>query len=704
MSILWGCDQMSTSEQMEELSVADIIERYNLIIPEIQREYVWGNNDYDILDLFLLDIRDKANTAAQVDAALLDASHSVNIGFLYSYLPDYDKENDVYLIDGQQRFTTIFLSLLYFALKENKLQSFLNHFKYNPTKEIIAFDYRVRNITHQFMFDLLEHTKTLPALLAMEQKTWFLNDYASDLTISAMIKTIKKLDEYFGSAIQEYFEFLLYQVKFWHFKTEATSQGEELYITMNSRGRALVDNETLRAKLFEKIKDSNQTLYWGIKWEEWQDFFWKNRGDNENADKGFKEFLRCISALEQYIDKDKQKQFCENEDFLSKGIRSHLILEFLDFETIDKYFKCYEYLVKHVDTFKTKYAYYKWVDKSIEEILGIFNDVNTNWFADYSHDNRGTERRRMAYIWSILLYLSKVGLGQVDIDKLYRVLRLYYVRYHNQSRSVTNISTNIENIIKGRVWELKQTTEDESQKHQFLLKCEDDVRAYEEIIWEIEDHELNLRGNDLGLVNITHLVDFSTIETPNDLKVIKDKFYELFPYDKNKKDQDKLKTLLLYYGKYWHQVRPWGYENYHFGDWKRIIRNLDGDKNVFKQFFEDFKNKDLDLLEKEWKNKFMDQIKAEIHKMTDVLHVPDFRSQLIIYSLLTDIWLKGDYIAIKGLVNDGETRLFSNEEKIIYNSKGDLRGISGNMELWEQVKDTFIEKLQKLIQTVPALN
>ena len=42
-------------QKMEELSVSELMQRYNLIIPEIQREYVWGNND-DVINTFILDI------------------------------------------------------------------------------------------------------------------------------------------------------------------------------------------------------------------------------------------------------------------------------------------------------------------------------------------------------------------------------------------------------------------------------------------------------------------------------------------------------------------------------------------------------------------------------------------------------------------------------------------------------------------------
>ena len=59
--------------KMEALSVRDILSTQDIIIPEIQREYVWGNNK-QLLEQFIRDI-----TTAGTD---------INVGFLYSYMPE----------------------------------------------------------------------------------------------------------------------------------------------------------------------------------------------------------------------------------------------------------------------------------------------------------------------------------------------------------------------------------------------------------------------------------------------------------------------------------------------------------------------------------------------------------------------------------------------------------------------------------------
>src|SRR5690606_8907420 len=92
------------------VSVEELFDSYNFFVPEIQREYVWGHNERDILDIFFTDLKEaklnSANTSqnqlklselaqrGEIDKMkeLLDQmedSHPMNIGFLYSYEPNY---------------------------------------------------------------------------------------------------------------------------------------------------------------------------------------------------------------------------------------------------------------------------------------------------------------------------------------------------------------------------------------------------------------------------------------------------------------------------------------------------------------------------------------------------------------------------------------------------------------------------------------
>ncbi len=364
---------MAVQKFLEELSVEQLINKYNFIVPEIQREYVWGNNDYNILDKFFTDIKDAIKEAAtneedsgQIKALekmleradikdkesikkLIDtylSKKDLNIGFLYSYRPDYyvfnDRNDDVYLIDGQQRLTTLFLALFYFALKENhNYVDFKSLFRFDERLEKLAFDYRVRTLTHNFLIELVAHCKTLDDLVGIDQKNWFLTDFADDVTVKAMIGTINKLEYHFKNENVEYYQFIKKQVRFWHFKTEETSQGEELYITMNSRGQQLADNETVRAKLFENEKIKTQQIEWGAKWEKWQDFFWKNKAKSGNADNGLNQFLRWVNIIECFAERSfKTRELAEKQ--YKRLIAENQVLEDVSLFEIEPYFNALE--------------------------------------------------------------------------------------------------------------------------------------------------------------------------------------------------------------------------------------------------------------------------------------------------------------------------------------------------------------------------
>lgn len=369
---------------LEEVSVEAILKLYNLIVPEIQREYVWGFNEHNIIDVFIQDIidgeahkkngqdlqieelkkmlalksasNDIKNTLEILIQKMNEESSELNIGFLYSYSPGYtsaSKDRDLYLIDGQQRFTTLFLILFYLSIKEDKVNEFKHLFNVDINKGKLGFDYRVRSLTHQFFIDLIDKTKTIEDILSISQKTWFLESYSLDVTVKAIVgekgngifqifhKKFEKLDN-------KYFNYIKSNVKFWHFKTEETSQGEELYITMNSRGQQLADNESLRAKLFDSDIIRENHFHWSEQWEIWQDFFWKNRNKENihSADEGFNEFLRWTLILNLMKKQSVNESDKVKEQILRLQITNDIKYFSDNFELpdIQNYFKALEFI------------------------------------------------------------------------------------------------------------------------------------------------------------------------------------------------------------------------------------------------------------------------------------------------------------------------------------------------------------------------
>ena len=133
----------------------------NLIVPEIQREYVWGNNS-DVLEKFLAELENNADPCDTCHH--VHTNKNVNVGFLYSYKPSYVKYEserilDEFLIDGQQRITTLFLLLLYRATIEERIDDFMAICRTDENDFNMGFNYKVRSLTQQFLVQLIQHAK-----------------------------------------------------------------------------------------------------------------------------------------------------------------------------------------------------------------------------------------------------------------------------------------------------------------------------------------------------------------------------------------------------------------------------------------------------------------------------------------------------------------------------------------------------------------
>ena len=298
-----------------------------IIIPEIQRDYVWGKEQINkflesiVVDFKVYEDPDKLKKI-QCDPGDEDVKLefekyykrnylSSNIGFIYAY-SDSDYPGSYFLIDGQQRFTTIFLTLL--VLAANGDNNVMTKFKRTYMNEgNPKLDYRVREASHVFLYKLVQVIGEARNELSskwIKQQSWYLQDYDNDATISSIIANIDVIKSFLkekgyiddGSNVKEdFWEYVENYLEFWYFDTNISEQGEELYIYMNARGEFPQDNENLKADLIERLNNDRDKKMYGTQWEVWQDLFWKNNGKNANADNGFNEFLGCIAGVENSL-------------------------------------------------------------------------------------------------------------------------------------------------------------------------------------------------------------------------------------------------------------------------------------------------------------------------------------------------------------------------------------------------------------------
>jgi uncharacterized protein with ParB-like and HNH nuclease domain len=658
-----------------------------IIVPEIQRDYVWGEEQITGLIKSINDDFRKYNNKYSTIPKIETDDHELiksfeefykkrnftsNIGFIYAYNDD-QFPGKYFLIDGQQRITTIYLLLMVLGSLSSELR---DKFKSNYLNNSqLKLDYKVRESAHQFLKNFIPYTLE-GGVDFTNDKSYYSNLYDNDKTIQSILKNsslIKDQIVKLNLNLNNFYSFVENLIDFWYFDTNISEQGEELYIFMNARGEQMQGNENIKADLLGKLDSIEQKNKYGKQWEEWQDFFWKHRGINENADNGFNQFLTCIAGLERYLN-DSQKFYSKPDFDKTPGIRTSDILEVLTIETIEKYFDAWSYLVNNTESYKKTIRYHVWSEEAIKVCWEKFNANQINWFADYEDDNRATERNNMVYIWSILLFIVQGKETTLQPLEVHRLFRIYYVRYNNNIRSVKNIKHEVKLQVESGIW--KETSlPDEKVKFWLFETCDPNIRLdLEMLIYEIEDHPLNLRGRDVRNINISHLVDFKKPITISYLKKVKDKFYELFDAQNN--NEHKLKNVLLFYGPYYDELSPYYYLNLDFSDWRRIIRGigdyLEDGANPFKSFFNEF----IEF------NGTLDQFIATKNKQQ--LKIEDIKTQhemLLWYSqkLGETMWSQGDYIAIsKGTPCslpdwENQDKIFNSSKKM-YNTKGDLRG------------------------------
>ncbi|WP_462265874.1 DUF262 domain-containing protein [Mucilaginibacter sp.] len=663
-----------------------------IIVPEIQRDYVWGEEQVNgLLNSIVTDFRNYNDSELDLPETIDEElraeffefhrsrAFASNIGFIYAYT-DHEYAGKYFLIDGQQRVTTIYLIILV-LMNRNGLQKEFREFYQNANR--LKLDYRVREAAHgfieQFVKAILRGTKDVT------NEVWYHRDYNHDQTISSVIENYLVIEDYFDShELDEtsVLEYIQEHVEFWYFDTNISEQGEELYIYMNARGEQMQSNENLKADLLGALPLAQKNES-GLLWENWQDLFWRNRRGNENADKGFNEFLKCIAGLDNYL--NGKRVFYSPDEFndIEKGGEKNIsypdLKAALLFPQIKKYIRALEYILNHKDPFGEKYAYSDWLDKCIELIWNILNSQTINWFADYMDSGRSLERNRMVFLWSVLHYIA--SLKTKNEDEIFRVLRFYYIRYHNNNRSVNGIREKVKEIVSDGIWGLNTLEEDndessenslteEQNKHQWLKSIsEEEVRDYEALIWEIEDHPHNIDGRDLSNVNSSHLVNYNGKPAMKRLKNIRTRFYDLFPLKTSKTNLEKIQTLLIFYGKFWEVQSPDYYQNLSFNSWRRIVRDFDGDKKAFKTFF------------KLWLNepgKSLDDWFAEVNDDdAKALGDMDLHEQLKWYAfrLKTTMWERGGNIALRDW--DSKDKIFKQSPKFL-NTQGNMRGHGQN--------------------------
>lgn len=679
------------------------VNRYveQLIIPEIQRDFVWQKPQvvgllssiaedftrFQHADIPVLSSNVDSTDSKQLNADFADfyrqRNHSSNIGFIYAY-SDQQYDGRYFLIDGQQRITTLYLVLLLLAVRTGNAADFEKKY---CIKGMPKLDYRVRDSACSFIRQLVSFVLTKHCAVItdeIKEQSWYLNSYENDITVKNIINNLEEITNWLDEKELNESEFYLYLndfTEFWYFDTNISAQGENLYIYLNARGEQMQGNENLKAELLSALETTESKNEMGAEWENWQDFFWRMKaqgvrfpkGAKLNADKGFNEFLNCVAGLNIYLE-DEANTWIDKQKALKPS--QSMLTQVLSLDLIAKYIKALTYIADSQKLLSETYSNTKWVDKYLYEFWEILNASTTAWITDYKNPRFSTEHRRMVFVWGVLHWVDSALSSDKELSthQIFRGIRQFYLRYKNNVRSVTG-NNGIKNSVKSLLdtGYISAKADDEEYKKERWLAHISEAEGWESLesmLWQIEDHPFNVDGSDVGLTNSSHLIGFEEKITLEKLTKIKNTFYNCFPADKSS-DSSKFPevlSLLLHYGQFWRRKSPYYYENYQFNDWRNIVRSgtpLLKDRE-FKVFFDE-------LMET---GRSVEQLLAEKRKRYIERTDDSLLSQLLWYNnnVKEDMWNQGAYIALCEYYTDNNEDQKFDERRPFLNTKGDFKG------------------------------
>lgn len=317
-----------------------------IIIPEIQRDYVWHKQNvlgllgsilahYKQKESLSLDIKCKGKELSEdiqhyLTEEYLRIRYNTHVGFIYAY-HDPTYSGKLFLIDGQQRITTISLLLLA-AYCESSDKGYKNDYKKEYFKNSLPnLDYKVRETAHDFVVSFIDYAINHEDT-DFKQSSEYYDIYSKDVTANSILDNYQTIVDFLEEhhVLRErknFIEYLENYIEFNYFDTNLSEQGERLYLYMNSRGEELSEQENVKALLIAK---SSQKLDDSEMWENWQNFFWVKRGDNPNADKGFESFLvmsaivhLCTETTKSSSDKEKCIKALTESNFLRTYIEEN---------------------------------------------------------------------------------------------------------------------------------------------------------------------------------------------------------------------------------------------------------------------------------------------------------------------------------------------------------------------------------------------
>ncbi|QNP51450.1 hypothetical protein H9L05_15680 [Hymenobacter qilianensis] len=428
-------------------------------------------------------------------------------------------------------------------------------------------------------------------------------------------------------------------------------------MSLNSTGLITSTGENQRALLLATESNPELKQSWGLQLEQWQDFFWKHRGQNLNADQGFNEFFRWLRIIAPAIANEQQGA----ADLISQALQiKDTPRELPTGFTLQNAARLMEVLrllfplpnSKTVGLVPNGLLPFSWLAQTgplesarlgTRELFRLLPVLAYCMERIKQQDDKWEHLTRVARYFYNVQRLDRVG--QAGLQPLADFCAEATLLAQELGKTETGDITGLIDIAISRRISLALLPAEEKQKLMLYQLAGADRPEMEHLLGQLEDDAYN-QGQ------VGHLFIGDSLATTN-LQNVQRVHQRYFALGLNRlSNRRTLQSLLLLWGNCTVQDREsYLYEQYNYGAWPNIIRTTGGG---FQAFFLDFLHQDVDVATYYEHNK---RKYYETKTTAKLLVDSSFDNQLRLLALLFDyfqslepetdnisLWLKGAQI------------------------------------------------------------
>jgi hypothetical protein len=206
------------------------------VIPSYQRGYKWG-----------VPHKDGKNDAKVLVEDIVRAYQSHKAEYFIQGVTVYKKDNRIFLIDGQQRTTTIFLILtaVISDIEERSSYLFTRHGDFR-------LEYKIRKSSHDYLVHIV---KDKPLGDADTQDKYYIQT-AYQQICDALPEDVEKVDPALSLSFKEY---ILNRVKLFYIEIEE-QQATDVFSMMNGAKAYMKVDELVKADFLSKVSSSDNLI------------------------------------------------------------------------------------------------------------------------------------------------------------------------------------------------------------------------------------------------------------------------------------------------------------------------------------------------------------------------------------------------------------------------------------------------------------